>query len=183
MTATTTVLILSFALGGAFGALSQKTHFCTMGAVADIINMEDWSRMRMWLLAIGVAILGAGALHASGQIDLGKSIYRTPNFTWLSYLVGGASFGVGMVLASGCGSKTLIRIGSGNLKSLVVFVFLGLAAYMSLRGLFADGRLWLNTVAVQGFNHDELAALCRFAGRRYLRIRVLLPAPDAPVRK
>jgi 7-cyano-7-deazaguanine synthase len=65
------------------------------------------------------------ALHASGQIDLGKSIYRTPTFTWLSYLLGGACFGIGMVLASGCGSKTLIRIGGGNLKSLVVFVTLG----------------------------------------------------------
>ena len=73
-----------------------------MGAVADIVNMGDWSRMRMWLLAIGIAILGSAALHASGQIDLGKSIYRTPTFTWLSYLVGGATFGVGMVLASGC---------------------------------------------------------------------------------
>jgi hypothetical protein len=56
-----------------------------MGAVADIVNMGDWSRMRMWLLAIGIAILGSAALHASGQIDLGKSIYRTPTFTWLSY--------------------------------------------------------------------------------------------------
>jgi hypothetical protein len=96
-----------------------------MGAVSDIVNMGDWSRMRMWLLAIGVAILGSAALHASGQIDLSKSIYRTPTFTWLSYIVGGLSFGIGMVLASGCGSKTLIRIGAGNLKSVVVFIVLG----------------------------------------------------------
>ena len=95
MTATTTVLILSFALGGAFGALSQKTHFCTMGAVADIINMEDWSRMRMWLLAIAIAILGSAALHGAGLIDLGKSIYRTPTLTWLSHLIGGLFFGIG----------------------------------------------------------------------------------------
>ena len=124
----TTVLWLAFAVAFVFGAIGQKTHFCTMGAVSDIVNMGEWSRMRMWLLAIGVAILGAGALHATGQIDLGKSIYRTPNFTWLSYVLGGAAFGVGMVLASGCGSKTLIRIGSGNLKSVVVFLTLGLVA-------------------------------------------------------
>eukprot|EP00825_Cyclidium_porcatum_P044314 TRINITY_DN6479_c0_g1_i2.p4 TRINITY_DN6479_c0_g1~~TRINITY_DN6479_c0_g1_i2.p4 ORF type:complete len:113 (+),score=19.23 TRINITY_DN6479_c0_g1_i2:213-551(+) len=73
-----TVLWLAFALAFVFGAIAQKTHFCTMGAVADIVNMGDWSRMRMWLLAIGVAVLGAGALHAAGLIDLGKSIYRTP---------------------------------------------------------------------------------------------------------
>ena len=136
-----TVLWLAFALAFVFGAIAQKTHFCTMGAVADIVNMGDWSRMRMWLLAIGVAVLGAGALHAAGLIDLGKSIYRTPNFTWLSYLVGGACFGVGMVLASGCGGKTLIRIGGGNLKSLVVFMVLGLVAYMTMRGVFGVFRV------------------------------------------
>ncbi|MDE2440009.1 MAG: YeeE/YedE family protein [Betaproteobacteria bacterium] len=137
----TTVLWLAFAVGFVFGAIGQKTHFCTMGAVSDIVNMGDWGRMRMWLLAIGVAILGAGTLHATGQIDLGKSIYRTPNFTWLSYLVGGTSFGIGMVLASGCGSKTLIRIGGGNLKSVVVFLTLGLVAYMTMRGIFGIFRV------------------------------------------
>ena len=135
------VLWLAFAVAFVFGAIGQKTHFCTMGAVSDIVNMEDWSRMRMWLLAIGVAILGSAALHAAGLIDLSKSIYRTPNFTWLSYLVGGGCFGVGMVLASGCGSKTLIRIGGGNLKSLVVFLTLGLVAYMTMRGVFGVFRV------------------------------------------
>jgi len=136
-----TVLGLAFAVAFVFGAIGQKTHFCTMGAVADIVNMGDWNRMRMWLLAIGVAILGSAALHATGQIDLGKSIYRTPNFIWLSYLVGGSTFGIGMVLASGCGAKTLIRIGGGSLKSVVVFLVLGLVAYMSLRGVLGVFRV------------------------------------------
>ena len=136
-----TILWLAFAAAFVFGAIGQKTHFCTMGAVSDIVNMGDWSRMRMWLLAIGIAILGAGTLHATGQIDLGKSIYRTPTFTWLSYLLGGACFGIGMVLASGCGSKTLIRIGGGNLKSLVVFLTLGLVAYMTMRGVLGVFRV------------------------------------------
>ena len=61
----------------------------------------------------------------AGQIDLSKSIYVRPNFTWLSYIVGGFLFGVGMTLGSGCGSKTLVRVGGGSLKSVVVFVFLG----------------------------------------------------------
>ena len=138
---TNTVLWLAFAVAFVFGAIGQKTHFCTMGAVSDIVNMGDWSRMRMWLLAIGVAILGAGALHAAGLIDLGKSIYRTPTFTWLSYLIGGICFGIGMVLASGCGSKTLIRIGGGNLKSLVVFLVLGIVAYMTMRGILGVFRV------------------------------------------
>lgn len=148
-TSPNTVLWLIFAITFVFGAIGQKTHFCTMGAVSDILNMDDWSRMRMWLLAIAVAIFGAGALHAGGLIDLDKTIYRSTSLTWLSYLVGGFSFGVGMVLASGCGSKTLIRIGSGNLKSLVVFLVLGFFAYMTMRGVFGVFRVKvLDPVAV-----------------------------------
>jgi uncharacterized membrane protein YedE/YeeE len=160
-----TVLWLAFAVSFVFGAIGQKTHFCTMGAVSDIVNMGDWGRMRMWLLAIGVAILGAGALHGAGLIDLGKSIYRTPNFTWLSYIVGGLTFGIGMVFASGCGSKTLIRIGAGNLKSLVVFLVLGLVAYMTMRGVFGVFRVnVLEKVAITFPGGQDIPALLTAAG-------------------
>src|SRR6202008_2623668 len=124
-----------------FGAVGNKTRFCTMGAVADWVNMGETSRLRMWLLAIAVAILGAAGLQLAGLVDYSKSIYTTPNFTWLSYLVGGLLFGVGMTLGSGCGSKTLIRVGAGNLKSLVGFIFLRIAAYMTLRGLLGAFRV------------------------------------------
>src|SRR5688500_18793154 len=131
----------AFALAFVFGAVGNKTNFCTMGAVSDWVNMGDTSRMRMWLLAIAVALMGSSALEAAGLIDLSKSIYPTPSFTWLSYIVGGFLFGVGMTLGPGCGAKTLIRVGAGNLKSLVVYVFLGIAAYMTLRGLFGAFRV------------------------------------------
>ncbi len=131
----------AFLLAFVFGAVANRTNFCTMGAVSDWVNMGELSRMRMWLLAIAVAVLGAAALQLAGLVDLSKSIYPAPRFTWLSYLVGGFLFGVGMTLGSGCGSKTLIRIGGGSLKSLLVYVFLGIAAYMTLRGLFGAFRV------------------------------------------
>ena len=131
----------AFLLAFIFGAVANKTHFCTMGAVSDWVNMGHTGRMRMWLLAIAVAILGAAALQLAGLVDLSKSIYPSPNFAWLSHLVGGFLFGVGMTLGSGCGSKTLIRVGTGNLKSLIVYVFLGIAAYMTLRGLLGAVRV------------------------------------------
>ena len=131
----------AFALAFIFGAVGNKTNFCTMGAVSDWVNMGDTNRMRMWLLAIAVALFGSSALQLAGVVDLSKSIYTGPSFTWLSYIVGGFLFGVGMTLGSGCGSKTLIRIGAGNLKSVIVYVFLGIAAYMTLRGLFGAFRV------------------------------------------
>ncbi len=129
------VLWAAFGLSVVFGAIAQRTHFCTMGAVADIVNIGDWSRMRMWVLAIGVAMLGFNAMVAAGWLDAGKTIYAAPRLTWLSAIVGGLMFGFGMVLASGCGSKTLVRMGSGNLKSVVVFVVLGVAAFATLKGI------------------------------------------------
>jgi uncharacterized membrane protein YedE/YeeE len=121
--------------------VGNKTNFCTMGAVSDWVNMGDTGRLRMWLLAIAVALVGSSALQMAGVVDLSKSIYPAPRLTWLSHIVGGFLFGVGMTLGSGCGSKTLIRIGAGNLKSLIVYVFLGIAAYMTLRGLFGAFRV------------------------------------------
>jgi len=144
-----TVLWLSFALSCGLGAVMQRTHFCTLGAVADWVNMGDLTRMRMWLFAIAVAIIGTGLLTANGVIDSTRSLYTGPKLLWLSNLTGGLCFGVGMVLASGCGSKTLVRIGGGSLKSLVVFLVMGLTAYMTLRGVLSMGRTqWLDPVMI-----------------------------------
>jgi uncharacterized protein len=148
------VALGGFGLAFVFGAVANRTNFCTMGAVSDVVNMGSWGRMRMWLLAIAVAILGAHALQLAGLIDLGQSFYVRPNFTWLSYTLGGFLFGIGMTLGSGCGSKTLVRLGGGSLKSLVVFTFLGVAAYMTLKGVFAIWRTsWLDPVAVDFAAH------------------------------
>lgn len=138
------VLWAAFFLSVAFGAIAQRTHFCTMGAVSDIVHMGDWTRMRMWVLAIGVAIIGFNAMVGLGWVDASKTIYAAPRLAWLSSLVGGFMFGFGMVLGSGCGSKTLIRVGGGNLKSLIVFLMIGLSAYATLRGI--TGVLRVNTV-------------------------------------
>ena len=130
----------AFALAFVFGAVAQRASFCTMGAITDVVNFGDWRRMRMWLLAIAVAIAGAGVLQAMGAIDVEKSIYTSADVPWLSHIVGGLLFGAGMTLASGCGSKTLIRLGAGNLKSLIVLIVLAAAAYMTLKGAFAGIR-------------------------------------------
>ncbi len=143
------VLWLGLALGIAFGALMQRTHFCTMGAVADAVNFGSWGRARMAALAIAVAILGTQSLSALGVIDVSKSLYTSGRFIWLAYVLGGAMFGFGMVLAGGCGSKTLLRMGSGSLKGVVVFLTMGLAAYMTLRGVLGVVRVnWIEPMSV-----------------------------------
>jgi hypothetical protein len=142
---TAVVLWGGFALAFVLGAAAQHTNFCTMGAVADIVNMGHWGRMRMWLLAIAVAVLATAGLAWSGRVDLSQSIYQRPTLAWASLIAGGALFGIGMTLAGGCANKNLVRVGGGSLRALVVLVFVGLSAYMTLKGLFGQWRAtWLD---------------------------------------
>jgi uncharacterized membrane protein YedE/YeeE len=160
---------LAFALAFVFGAVANRVNFCTMGAIVDIATFGDWRRMRMWVLAIAVAMVGTGVLADAGLIDPAKTIYTTPQVRWLSCLAGGFLFGFGMTLASGCGSKTLIRAGAGNLKSLIVMLVLGISAYMTLKGLFAVWRVngldpWRFDVAGWGAATSDMPTLAGALG-------------------
>jgi uncharacterized membrane protein YedE/YeeE len=129
------ILLSVFGLGAVIGAVANKTNFCTMGAVSDWVNMEDKSRLRSWLLAIAVAMTGVLVLETLGKINLSGTTfppYRTANLAWLRNVFGGLLFGIGMTLGSGCGNKTLVRIGGGNLKSLVVLAIAATMAYLML---------------------------------------------------
>jgi uncharacterized membrane protein YedE/YeeE len=153
-----------FVLAFIFGAVANKTNFCTMGAISDVVNMEHWGRMRMWLLTIAVAVVGANVLYFFGWIDLGKSVYQRPVLPWLSLVLGGTLFGVGMTIAAGCTNKNLVRLGGGSLRSLVVLIVLAISAYMTLKGLFAQWRVaYLDPVAldlsVWGLSHQSLPQL------------------------
>jgi uncharacterized protein len=135
------VLLIVFGLAVVMGGIANKTNFCTMGAVSDWVNMGDTGRMRSWMLAMAVALLGVVILEASGKAAIGTATfppYRTANLAWLRYILGGFMFGIGMTLASGCGNKTLVRIGGGNVKSLVVLFIAGAAAYVMLWTDFYD---------------------------------------------
>ena len=172
---------LAFALAFVFGAVAYRVSFCTMGSITDIVTFGDWRRMRMWLLAIVVAIAGTALLQAAGSIDTAKTIYTTAHVPWLSHLVGGFLFGFGMTLGSGCGSKTLIRIGAGNLKSLVVLLVLGVSAYMTLKGAFAPVRAFgLDPVRVDvGAKASDLASIVGATGTARLAVAFVVAAAIA----
>ena len=84
------------------------------------------------------------------MININDAFYLTKTFGWLGYVLGGFLFGIGMTLASGCGQRTLARVGGGNLKSLVVLLILGLTAYMTMRGLLALFRV--NVIEASNIN-------------------------------
>jgi len=158
------VAAYGFALAVVFGAIANKTNFCTMGAVSDWVNMGSKGRLGAWVLAMGVAIIGTQLLELFGLVAVSESIYRGPTFGWLGYILGGLLFGIGMTLSGGCGQRTLVRVGSGNLKALMVFLILCISAYMTLRGLFGVFRVdYIDTQAMdladRGLEEQGLAAI------------------------
>ncbi len=174
------VALAAFAAGLAFGATAQRTNFCTMGAIADAVLMGSYNRFRAWVLAIAVALIASQGLHLAGVVDLNQSIYLTPNFGWVGAILGGLLFGFGMTLAGGCGNKTLVRMGGGSLKSLVVFLFLGISAYATLRGLIGLARAQLEqattvNLAKLGLARQGLAdLLAKATGMAQMPLRVAL---------
>ena len=140
MSITWEILLWGFGIAAVMGAVVNKTNFCTMGAVSDWVNMGDTGRLRAWIFAMAVAIAGVLVLQALGVVPASLAVsgedsfppYRTATFAWPRYLVGGFLFGVGMTLGSGCGNKTMIRIGGGNIKSVFVFIMMGIGAYLMM---------------------------------------------------
>lgn len=137
----TLVVLLGLGLGLLLGWISRFAGFCTLGAIADWYASGDRSRLRMWLLAIGTAVLGTQLLIITEQIQIKDSFYLSQRLFWLSHITGGLLFGFGMVLASGCGARTLIRIGGGSLKALVVFLVMAIVATITMRGLLGVFRV------------------------------------------
>ncbi|WP_371814028.1 YeeE/YedE family protein [Magnetospirillum sp. LM-5] len=143
----------AFVTGLIFGAVANRTHFCTMGALSDIVFMGDWKRFRSWMLALAIGLIGTQAMQSAGMIDLSKSIYLQGAIGWAGAVIGGLLFGFGMTMAGGCGNKTLVRLGAGNLKSLVTFMVIALFAYMTLKGFIGLARVQMDSltaIAVAG---------------------------------
>ncbi len=156
------VALLGFAVSIVFGFVGNKTHYCSMGAVSDALNMGSKGRLGAWFFAIGIAILGAQFLFIRGLVDLNASVYLSPDLYVVSYVLGGILFGIGMTLAAGCGQRNLVRLGGGNLKALIVIIVLGITAYMTMRGLLAYVRLhWVYEagsvdLTMQGINDQSI---------------------------
>ena len=159
----------TFVIALVMGAVVNKTNFCTMGAVSDWVNMGDTGRLRAWVLAIAVGVLGVMGLEAAGLVNLTSTFppYRQNNFVWLENVLGGVLFGIGMVLASGCGNKTLIRIGGGNVKSIMVLLIIGLIAYFMINPFPGSDKTlystlfypWTNPTAVALTTNQDLGAI------------------------
>lgn len=128
-------------IGLAFGAVSQSTRFCVRGAIADWVIFRGPARLVGWFMAIAVGALCVQALIATGSLDASRTLAWSDRLPWASYLFGGLLFGYGMILCGGCPQRSLVKVGQGNMKSVVTLLVVAIAALMTLRGLLAELRV------------------------------------------
>src|SRR6201996_9747291 len=158
------VILSGLLIGLVYGAVGLLSGFCMMSGLRGWWAQGDSRLVRTYALAMGVAIAATQLLAVRNVVDLGKSIYLQPTFSAPVMFVGGILFGYGMVLSNGCGSRALVLLGRGNLRSLVVVIVLGVAAQMTLKGLIAPGRIFALQWTQTTISLTSLPALVARAG-------------------
>jgi uncharacterized protein len=141
MDSTQIVILSALVIGLIYGSVGLLSGFCMMSSMRGWLADGDGRLARTYALAMGMAIAASQILAAAGLVDLSKSIYLQPSFSAPIMFLGGLLFGYGMVLSNGCGSRALVLLGRGNLRSLVVVIILAIFAQMTLKGLIAPARI------------------------------------------
>ena len=153
-----------------FGA--RRAQLCSFGAIEDALMGGDTRRLRIFGLAAGLAILGTQGLVVAGFLDPDQTTYVGTSFPWLSIPFGGLLFGLGMALVGTCSFGSLVRLGSGDLRSLIVILVFGVAAYAMLRGVLANFRVTVlesYVVVLPWISRADLSSVVSGVARMELR--------------
>ena len=138
-----TAALLGLAGGIVLGLAARIGRFCTLGAIEDVLYGSDDRRLRMWGLAIGIAILGTQIAISQGLLNAGDTAYLDRVWNPLATVIGGLLFGYGMALSGNCGYGALARLGGGDLRAFVIVMVMGLSAYFVMSGPLAQARVWV----------------------------------------
>jgi uncharacterized protein len=173
MDSTNLVILAALVIGLIYGSVGLLSGFCLMSSLRGWWADGDGRLVRTYALAMGVGIAASQCLAAFELVDLGKSIYLQATFSAPLMFFGGLLFGYGMVMSNGCGSRALVLLGRGNLRSLVVVLVLGVVAEMTLKGLIAPARVALLQASQTTATVTSLPALVSGAGLHGMAARML----------
>jgi uncharacterized membrane protein YedE/YeeE len=173
MSAANIVVLAGFMIGLIYGAVGLVSGFCMMSSLRGWWAEGDGRLVRTYALAMGVAVAATQLLAAAGLVDIGKSIYLQASFSAPLMLFGGLLFGYGMVMSNGCGSRALVLLGRGNLRSFVVVIVLGIVAMMTLKGLIAPARIALVQVSQTTARVNSVPLLLSGLGLSEISARML----------
>ncbi|MFN5484813.1 MAG: YeeE/YedE family protein [Bradyrhizobium sp.] len=172
----TIVILAALIIGLIYGSVGLVSGFCMMSGLRGWWAEGDGRLVRTYALAMGIAIAASQLLAAAGLVDLGKSIYLQPSFSAPVIFLGGLLFGYGMVLSNGCGSRALVLLGRGNLRSFVVVIVLGIVAEMTLKGLIAPARIAMVQASQATVSANSVPALLAGSGLGAVPARMVAAA-------
>ncbi|MDN5005024.1 YeeE/YedE family protein [Bradyrhizobium sp. GCM10027634] len=176
MESTQLVILAGLVIGLVYGVVGLLSGFCLMSSLRGWLAEGDGRLVRSYALAVAVAVAASQFLAGEGMVDLGKSIYLQQTFSAPVLFLGGLLFGYGMVLSNGCGSRALVLLGRGNLRSFVVVIVLAIAAQMTLKGLIAPARIALVQASQMTVNANSLPSLLATLGPAGAMARALAAA-------
>lgn len=135
----------TLALGGlliglAFGFLAQRSRFCLRSAVIEFGRQLGGGKLTVWLFAFASALLATQALAWVGWFDAGNARQIATRGSLSGAAIGGALFGIGMILARGCSSRLLVLAAQGNLRSMISGLVFAVTAQASWTGMLAPVR-------------------------------------------
>lgn len=156
-----TLVLVGLIIGGLFGIAAQRSAFCLRAAVIELVEGGLGRKMAIWLLAFSAAVLGTQALIHADVLDVTESRQLSNPGSLSGAILGGALFGVGMILTRGCVSRLLVLSATGNLRALLTGLMFAVVAQATISGALAPVREWLAQLVVLNdpVQRDLLAVL------------------------
>lgn len=141
-----------------YGVVAQISGFCLNSALRNQVRHGEGHKLRAFILALLIAMIGTQFIGHAGLVDVSESIYAAQRISWPLIVLGGLLFGYGMILSRGCGARSLVLLGQGNLRSLVVLLCLGISAYATLTGVLGPLRAWVTNQTASTLEHYTFAS-------------------------
>ncbi len=144
-------------LGLGLGYVLQRGRFCLNSAFRDIIFIQDLTLFRAYLLSLVIAIIGSNLIEDFGLLKvvdgttgaLATTVLMRQTFVPVANILGGFLFGLGIVLAGGCASGVVYRVGEGQLSALAAVVGFFFGAVMTADGLLSPINDYLKSFRME----------------------------------
>ena len=162
-------------IGSAVGYAARRGRLCTFGALEDAFVAGNFRRLKVLAIALATALFCVQALVVGGWLAPQSIRYLPQALPWLSMGLGGLMFGFGMALVGTCAFGSLVRLGSGDLRSLVTIIVYAVAALAIMRGGLVPFRIFVlesQRFAMPGGVQAELPALVSWLAGFKLRLGV-----------
>ncbi len=161
-------------VGILFGVTAQKSHFCLRASTIEVAEGELGPRLAVWLIAFTAALTLVQAFVAFEWLNLSETRAIASMGSLSGAIIGGAMFGVGMVLARGCASRLLVLASCGNLRALITGLVLTLVAQAAYTGVLSPARELLSGIwTVSGGASRDLSEILGHSPVAYTAVAAL----------